>query len=216
MPGLTMPGYQERTARIRDFTLGSAVVTDCAIEAEKICVTRFGRMPSFDSVHAASCNHFAVTFQNQVDLFFALVMVRKVCAAGSYFHDEKARQDSARRDAIAFAIDISHQQTVKCRRRMAAHGLRRNILRYWLLTAAVGSGAFSNPFVRKPMTITFSGAQRLITQVVRHGCGNIQIVFLFQGHVLASVFRRTTAFKDYSTPGLLRDMRRSRMCRSGR
>ena len=60
-----------------------------------------------------------MTTQHQVDLFFALVMVGKVGAAGRNFHEKEAGQNMAGSHAVPLAIDIPHQQPVESRRWVA-------------------------------------------------------------------------------------------------
>src|SRR5205823_9188281 len=57
---------------------GSAVIANRTVDAEEIGIARCGRMPSFDAVDASACDHLAFAIENQIDLFFALVMMREI------------------------------------------------------------------------------------------------------------------------------------------
>jgi hypothetical protein len=81
-----------------------------------------------DSVHSTVRHHDSITTQNQVYFLFALVMMRKVRPARRNFHEKEAGQNAAGSNAVAFTIDISHEQAIERRRRMTLHKICRHIL----------------------------------------------------------------------------------------
>src|SRR4051794_33164204 len=153
-------------------------------------------MASFDSVHTTTCSHFAAALQNQVNLFFAFVVVGEVGAPGSYFHNEKASQDSSCRNAIAFAVDISHEQAIKSRRGISADRLCADIVDVGLQRLARQRG-FLESSCAETHDDDSQGRPRSVTKRMRNGRWNIQIVVLAQSNILVSIFDKAAAFEHH-------------------
>src|SRR5207248_35333 len=136
-------------------------------------------MPSFDAIDTSACDHLAFAIENQIDLFFALVMMREICTVRCDFHQEETRYGPSSRDAIALAVDVSHEQTIKRRRGMAFDGLRPHVLnvrfhRLWRQRSC-----------RKAFCVEthYYNSQRragLIGNAVRNGGRKINIIFVYQ------------------------------------
>jgi hypothetical protein len=80
----------------------------CAVEPEKVGRAFLGFKTTFQ---AASGSDLSASLEHQVDPFFALVMMRLICATRRDFH-EKTCQRLGGRDAVTLAVNVAHQQTI--------------------------------------------------------------------------------------------------------
>src|SRR5436305_1129951 len=93
-----------------DVRLGSRLVlvveAHRTVRAKVISVTRFGRITAFNAVHSAASDHLALTFENEIDFFFAIVertLATAACIDCDLSETGNASQNSILR--IAFPED---------------------------------------------------------------------------------------------------------------
>ena len=98
-------------------------------------------MTAFDAVHPAVCDHVTRAVENQVNLFFHLVMVREIGATRLKFHDEQAGEHASGRDLVARAGLASHEELVEDGVGMAGDRLPLHFVE-------VGNGLFTAPAAR--------------------------------------------------------------------
>ena len=89
------------------------VKTNGAVWAEVVSISRLGWESALDSVHPASCDHFSLSINDQIDFFGGLVMMGKVCSSWCEVHQEKAGDHVCIIDRITFSVSWADQKLVQ-------------------------------------------------------------------------------------------------------
>jgi len=80
-----------------------------AVGAEIIRIPRFRPKSAFDSVHSASCRHFAISVHDEIDLFGGFMVVGEISATRRKVHPEKACHDISLIQGVPLSVSWPYQ-----------------------------------------------------------------------------------------------------------
>src|SRR2546428_9710697 len=92
------------------------VEPDCAVGAKVICVSCLGWMAPLDAVHSATCHHFTLAIEDEINFFRRFMMMGGIRTSRREVHPEKADHDIRLIDSIARPRARTCQELVQNRR----------------------------------------------------------------------------------------------------